>query len=252
MKISIITVVYNNVNNITTAIDSVLNQTYKDIDYIIIDGGSNDGTVEKIKPLINNNTRFISEPDKGIYYAINKGIALSEGEVIGILHSDDIFNDNEIIQKIADTFKVGDYDAVYGDLVYVSKYNTEKVIRYWKSSQFEVTNFKKGWMPAHPTLFMKKTVYDNFGIFNTEFKIASDYDFMLRTLGSGKLNCYYLPLVITKMRTGGASNKSIKNIWSKSYEDWSAIRKNKVGGIIVLLRKNTSKLKQFIFKHTYS
>ncbi len=248
MTISIITAVFNNVNEIGTAINSVLSQTCKDIEYIIIDGGSDDGTIDVIKSYGNKISHFISEPDNGIYYAINKGLSIANGEVIGLLHSDDMFSNPIIIEKIADIFKSGNYDAVYGDLEYVSKANILKVIRFWKSSPLDVTKFKKGWMPAHPSLFIKKKVYDEFGSFDTKFKISSDYDFILRTMASGKLKCYYLPMVVTRMRSGGASNKSFKNIWIKSYEDWQAIRKNNIGGLMVLLRKNISKLRQFFFK----
>ena len=246
MKFSIITAVYNNRNEISNAIDSVLLQTYKDIEYIVVDGGSTDGTQEVIATYGDRIAKFISEPDKGIYDALNKGLSLATGNVAGILHSDDLFASTSTIEKIARIFEQSGCDAVYGDLLYVSKMDTSKIIRNWKSKPFNVINFRHGWMPAHPTLFMKRKVYDEFGFFDLHYRIAADYDLMLRTLGTGKLACKYLPEVITRMRVGGASNKSLKNIWLKSYEDWQALRKNKMGGLYTLFMKNVSKLKQFM------
>jgi glycosyltransferase len=159
-----------------------------------------------------------------------------------------MFCNPEIIEKIAEIFEICNCDAVYGDLEYVSKTNIFKVIRFWKSAPFDFTKFKKGWMPAHPTLFIKKKVYDQSGRYDTNFKISADYDFILRTLPGGTLKCQYLPMVITRMRSGGTSNKNLKNILRKSYEDWLVLRKNNIGGMMVLIRKNTSKLGQFILK----
>lgn len=245
MTISIITVVYNNKANVSQCIESVISQTYPYIEHIVVDGGSKDGTKEIIQSY-EHISRWISEPDKGIYDALNKGFVMATGDVIGLLHSDDLFENEYVIEKIAHIFEQTCCDAVYGDLLYVSKEDTSKVIRYWKSNPFDVRKFKQGWMPAHPTLFMKKKVYDEFGLFDLQFRIASDYDLMLRTVGSGKLHCEYLPEVVTRMRVGGASNKSLKNIWKKSYEDLIALRKNKMGGFYTLFLKNASKIKQFI------
>jgi glycosyltransferase len=248
LKISIITAVYNNHAHIQQCIQSVLSQTYANIEHIIIDGYSNDGTTDVIRRYESKISRWISEPDKGIYDALNKGIKLATGDVIGFLHSDDMFANDTIIEKIANRFADKGCDATYGDLLYVSKTDPSKIIRYWKSCPFDAANFRKGWMPAHPTLFMTKKVYETFGSFNLQYHIASDYDLMLRTAGSGKLKCEYIAEVITHMRVGGASNKSLKNIWIKSYEDWQALRANKTGGITTLIRKNTSKLSQFFHR----
>jgi len=246
--ITIITAVYNNAAEIGCAIESVLSQSYQNIEYIIIDGGSTDGTQKVIQSYGNRITQFSSEPDKGIYDALNKGIQRATGDIIGFLHSDDIFDNENVVSKISEYFLNDNCDATYGDLVYVGKADSSMVIRYWRSCNFELKKFKHGWMPAHPTLFLKKEVYQKFGMFNIHFKIAADYDFILRTLGGGTLKCSYIPMIITRMRTGGASNKSLKNIWEKSYEDWQALRKNKSGGIYTLLSKNFSKLEQFIKK----
>ena len=247
-KVTIITAVYNNKDNIHQCIESVSSQTYPAIEYIVIDGGSTDGTKEILETNKNQISKWVSEQDKGIYDALNKGIAMATGDIIGFLHSDDLFENNSIIEMIAEAFDQANCDAVYGDLVYVSKTDTSKVVRYWKSNPFDVRRFRHGWMPPHPTLFMAREVYKKYGVFNLKYRIASDYDLMLRTVGSGELTCEYLPHIITKMRIGGASNKSLKNIWQKSYEDWQALKQNKKGGLYTLASKNLSKIGQFFRK----
>ena len=248
IKISIITAVYNNRDNIGPCIDSVLSQSYPNIEHIVVDGQSTDGTIDIIRSYENKIGKWASEKDTSIYDALNKGIAMSTGDVIGFLHSDDVFNNATMIEKIATLFSRTNSDAVYGDLVYVSKTNIANIVRYWKSNEFNVTKFRHGWMPPHPTLFLTKKVYDSYGLFNLKYRISSDYDLMLRTLGSGNLHCEYLPEIITRMRVGGASNKSLKNIWIKSYEDWQALKQNKIGGFYTLFLKNVSKLGQFLHK----
>ena len=246
MKVSVITSVYNNKETLQDAIDSVLNQTYKDIEYIIIDGASSDGTVNIVKSYGDKISKFISEPDKGIYDGLNKGVSLATGDIIAFLHSDDVYADETVIERVVKEF-VDNLDGVYGDLIYTPKNDTSKVIRYWKSKDFDVSLLKKGWMPAHPTLFLRREVYEKYGKFDLDFKIAADYDFMLRVLSAG-INVQYLPHVLYKMRVGGESNKSIKNIMLKSKEDLKALKKNNIGGIGSLLVKNLSKITQFIKK----
>ena len=248
IKISIITAVYNNQAHIGQCISSVLSQTYPNIEYIIVDGKSTDETLDVIKSYEKKISKWVSEPDKGIYDALNKGIALATGDVIGFLHSDDVFDNPSVIEIIADKFLQTGCDATYGDLVYVSKTDITKIVRYWKSCPFEVKKFRHGWMPPHPTLFMTKEVYNSYGTFDLCYRIASDYELMLRTVGSGQLKCEYIPQIITRMRMGGASNKSLKNIWLKSYEDWQALKRNNKGGLYTLLLKNISKLEQFFRK----
>lgn len=244
MKVSIITVVRNSKGTIKDAIESVLNQTYKNIEYIIVDGGSTDGTVEIIKEYGNKIDKFISESDNGIYDGLNKGINLASGDVVGLLHSDDLYNDNRTIEKVVDAFENEELDGVYGDLVYTYKKETGKILRYWKSKPYSFELLKKGWMPPHPTLFLKKQIYDKYGNFDLNFKIAADYDFMLRILGDD-VKVKYLPEVLYKMRVGGASNKSLKNIVQKSREDLRALKKNNIGGYYSLALKNISKISQF-------
>ena len=245
MKISIITVVYNNEKYIEDCLQSVQLQTYKSIEHIVIDGNSTDGTNEIIKRYKENIAIYKSEPDLGMYDALNKGYKLATGDIIGILHSDDVFENNSIIEKIANEFINFNIDGLYGNLIYVNPNRPDKIIRYWESKEFYPGIIRKGWMPPHPTLFLRKNFIDKIGTFDLRFKIAADYDFMLRVLLTPGVKLKYLPIVITKMRTGGKSNRSIKNIIRKSWDDYCILRKNKAGGLITLLLKNVSKIKQF-------
>jgi len=248
MKISIITATFNCEDTIKDCINSVISQQYDNIEHIIIDGASTDNTLDIVNSFSNKIAKVISEPDSGIYDALNKGIANATGDVIGLLHADDIFYNNNIIGEIVDVFTNNNTDSVYGDLQYVAKSDTSKVIRYWKSGEFNLGKLKKGWMPPHPTFFVKKEVYNKYGNFDTSFKIAADYDLILRFLGVNKISTIYLPKIITKMRVGGESNKSLKNILLKMKEDHKALKKNKIGGVFTILFKNISKIPQ-LFKH---
>jgi len=229
--------------------DSVLSQTYTNIEYIIIDGGSTDDTVNIIKSYQDRIAVFISEPDKGIYDGLNKGIKLATGDVIGFLHSDDLYENNTVIEQVAKAFMENEIDSVYGDLTYVNKSDPTKVIRYWKSGEFVLKKLRCGWMPPHPTFFVKRTIYQQHGKFDTSFKIAADYDLMLRFLSKYKISTYYIPNVLIKMRVGGESNKSLKNVIRKSMEDLQAMKNNNMsGGGFSLINKNLSKLQQFVCK----
>ncbi|MFV0375781.1 MAG: glycosyltransferase family 2 protein [Mangrovibacterium sp.] len=244
MKISIITATYNSYPAIIECINSIANQTVNP-EHLIIDGGSKDLTLSTIKTS-QSVSKWISEPDKGIYDALNKGIGLSSGEIIGLLHSDDLLASNHILEKITQVFEETGTNVLYGDLVYVDKEDTSKVIRYWKSQAFKPSLLKRGWMPAHPTVFAKREVYEKHGLFDLSFQIAADYDMMLRIFNDDDLNKVYLPEVITRMRVGGASNKSLKNIIRKSKEDYRAMKKNRLSfPTWSLICKNLSKLPQF-------
>ncbi len=245
MTISIITATFNAERTIETAIQSVLEQSYSSIEYIIIDGKSQDKTLDIVKKHNSQIYKVISEPDKGIYDALNKGIKYASGDIIGFLHADDLFYHKDTIKKIADTFTREKCDAVYGDLEYVNSQNPDKIIRYWKSCTYSPNLLKKGWMPAHPTLFIRKAIYNEIGLFKIDYKISADYEFILRFFSQNKYKASYLPLVITRMRVGGESNKSIKNIIRKSKEDLMALKKNHIGGISILIWKNVSKIPQF-------
>lgn len=247
MKISIITSVYNNRDTISDAIESVLSQSYPNIEYIVIDGASRDGTVDIIRAYEDRITTFVSEPDRGIYDGLNKGVERATGDVIAFLHSDDLYNDPEAVSRVAEAFSTTGADAVYGDLVYTPKSDTSKVLRYWKSRDFHPKLLKQGWMPAHPTFFVRRELYERFGSFDTSFRIAADYDFMLRVLSKG-IKTHYIPNVLYKMRVGGESNKSIKNILKKMREDYRALQNNDIGGISTIAIKNLSKIPQFFRK----
>jgi len=246
MKISVITAVYNAKDTIADAIESVLAQDYPDIEHIIVDGASTDGTVEILNDYKVRLAVLVSEPDNGIYDALNKGIKHATGDVVGFLHADDLFADGTILSKIAAAFSDGGCDATYGDLVYVRKLEPDKVIRYWQSGDYSVNRLKHGWMPPHPTFYARRYVYEQHGGFDTSFRIAADYDCMLRFLARAKVRCAYIPHVLVKMRLGGESNRSLRNILQKSTEDYQALRRNGVGGLSALAWKNLSKLPQFL------
>jgi len=246
VKISIITATYNNKKTIAQCIESVVNQTYSNIEHIIIDGQSTDNTLTIAKNYSEKISRIISEADQGMYYALNKGIKIASGDIIAFLHADDFYVNNEVIEDVISQFEKLNTDSVYGDLQYVKKNNTNLVIRNWKAGDFNFKKLKFGWMPPHPSFFVKKEIYNKYGLFNTDFKIAADYDLMIRFLGKHKISISYLPKVIVKMRWGGKSNKNIKNIISKMQEDYKSIKQNNIGGFRTLFFKNFGKIKQFI------
>lgn len=249
VKISVVTAVYNSKDTITQALDSSFNQDYSSVERIVVDGGSNDGTLsilEKSRPRLDT---IIIEPDEGIYDALNKGIRSSTGDVVGFLHADDLFAHKSVLSKIAAAFTNPEVDAVYGDLVYVSRSNTGKVIRYWRAGEYTKRKLLFGWMPPHPTLYVRNKIYERLGAFNTEFRIAADYESVLRFFGPGKLHAAYLPEVLVKMRVGGISNRTIANIVRKSLEDYRALRANDIGGIGTLALKNVIKVQQFFQRY---
>lgn len=248
MKISVVTAVFNRAGTIREAITSVQRQSYAHVEHVIQDGGSNDGTLEKISELSNESTRLTSERDDGIYDAINRGIKRASGDVIGLLHSDDFLAGAEVISKVAAKFADPQIDGVYGDLQYVSAGDTDRVIRHWTSGEYNPRLLAKGWMPPHPTLYLRREVFDRFGLYDTSFSIAADYDAMLRYLAQGGIKLAYIPEVMVKMRLGGESNRSLERILQKSREDYRAIRKNQVGGLGTLAAKNLSKIGQFFVK----
>ena len=246
LKISVITAVYNNRETISAALDSALGQSGVDIELVVIDGGSTDGTLEVLRSYTDRLHVLVSEPDRGIYDALNKGIQRASGEVVGFLHSDDLFADAGVLSRIAAAFADPEVGAVYGDLLYVRKDNPDEVVRYWRSGVFSERRLRWGWMPPHPTLYVRRHVYEQHGLFDTSFRIAADYDFILRTLGQNRVGVRYIPEVLVKMRVGGVSNRSLRNIVRKSSEDLRALRRNGVGGLGALLWKNLSKLPQFL------
>ena len=249
LRVSIITIVHNNRTTFEDCIRSVLSQNYKEIEYIVVDGGSNDGTIDIIQAYHERISQWISEPDQGIYDAMNKGIEMATGQVIGFLHSSDVYAHPRVIEEVARVFEKSNASSVYGDLQYVDKENLNRVIRNWKSSPYRHGKFRQGWMPPHPTFFVRKEIYEKYGYFNTDFRIAGDYELMLRFLERYRISAAYIPEVLVKMRWGGMSNGGIKNILIKSYEDYRAWGTNDLnGGVHTILFKNLSKIPQFLEK----
>lgn len=248
MKISVITAVYNRADTIGGAIKSIRSQSYSNFEHVIQDGGSSDGTLEVVQNEADDCAAIVSEKDAGIYDAINRGIQRATGDVIGLMHSDDFFADADVLSKVAEAFGESTIDGVYGDLQYVAANDPSRIVRHWRSGQYDPALLKRGWMPPHPTLYLRRNVFERFGLYDTSFSIAADYDAMLRYLVRGQISLAYIPEVLVKMRLGGESNRSLERILRKSREDLRAIRKNGVGGIGTLAAKNFSKLRQFIVK----
>ena len=222
MKISIITPCFNSESTIEDTIQSVLNQDYPFVEYIIIDGKSTDNTLEIIEKYKINISKVVSEKDNGIYDAMNKGIKLATGEIIGILNSDDFYVDSKVLSTVANTFSNSHCDATYSDLQYVSKNDTTKLIRNWISGDYKRSKFKWGWMPPHPTFFLKKELYLKNGVYNDELSLSADYELMLRMLCKFKLSPTYIPEVLVKMRIGGKGNSSVYQRVKANMEDRKA------------------------------
>ena len=245
MKLSIITVCYNSAATIRDAVDSVLAQEGIGLEYIVIDGGSTDGTLDVLRSYGERIARLVSEPDEGIYDAMNKGVSLATGDVVGILNSDDYYADSEVLSTVAAAFEDSDVDCVFGDLDYVDAEDTSRVVRAWRSKPYEPGAFHRGWHPAHPSFFVRRSVYERVGMFDTNLKIAADYEFMLRVLEREQLSSVYLPEVIVKMRMGGASNASVLNVAKANLQCWKAWRQNGLGwSPLPVLVKPLSKLEQ--------
>lgn len=247
MKVSIITVCFNSARTIQDTIRSILSQDHKDIEYIVVDGGSMDGTLDILKKYRDRIHKYISEPDDGIYHAMNKGIKLSTGNIVGFLNSGDIYASENVIGKIVESIQANNVDCCYGDLEYVSKDNPAKTVRKWKSRPYKDGLFEKGWHPPHPTFFVKKCVFGKYGGFDLNYAIGADYELMLRFLRKyGIISCY-IPDVLIKMRTGGKSNKNLWQIIKANIECYRAWKKNGIRmNPLIMLRKPFSKLVQYV------
>lgn len=221
MKISIVTAAFNSAATIKDTIESVLSQDYPNIEYIVADGGSKDGTVEILKSY-GDQIKWISEKDSGIYDAMNKGVKMATGDAIGVVGSDDFYPDNQAISKVVKAFKESNADSVYGDLHYVDAVNTNKIVRNWKSGTYDRQRFLNGWMPPHTAFFLKKSAYDTYGLYDTTYRSAGDYELMLRMLYKHHVSSFYIPEVLMKMRIGGDSNSSIKGRIKANREDLRA------------------------------
>ncbi|MEP1472102.1 MAG: glycosyltransferase family 2 protein [Halieaceae bacterium] len=245
MKITIVTAVLNRVETIAQSTNSVLSQSHTDVELLVQDGGSSDGTLDLLSDIGDSRLQLVSEPDYGIYDAINRGISRASGEVVGVMHSDDFFAHEKVLEHVAEIFKDESIDGVFGDLEYVSAKEPQNVIRRWRAGEYQVRKLWWGWMPPHPTLYLRREVFEKFGDYNEEYRIAADYEAILRWLLRANIKLAYLPEVMVKMRVGGESNRSIEHLIQKSREDYRSIRAHRVGGFITLFFKNVNKLMQF-------
>lgn len=228
MKVSIITATFNSSSTIADCLASVNNQTYPNIEHIIIDGSSTDNTVNIIKSIANRVKKIISEPDKGIYDAMNKGIALANGDIIGILNSDDLLASNDIIEKIVKTFEEEKCDAVFGNLDFVDSADTSRIVRRWEGTPYVNGSFKKGWHPSHPTFYVKREIYEKYGNFDISLNVSADFELMLRFIEKHQIRVFYLDGTIVKMRYGGESTGSIKKIIVGNRNIMKAFKKNDI------------------------
>ncbi|MBP1676319.1 MAG: glycosyl transferase family 2 [Bacteroidetes bacterium] len=252
MKISIVTVTYNSASTIRDTLESVLNQTYSNIEYIVVDGKSDDSTiniVQDYEPKFGNRIKWISEPDSGLYDAMNKGIGMATGDIIGIINSDDFYHQTDIISKIVKAFEDNpDAEATMADIRFVKPSNLDKTVRYYSSKKFKPGLFRYGFMPAHPSFFTYKHNFTRYGLYKTDYKIAADYELLIRFLYKMKIKCVYIPIDVMKMRTGGTSQFSLRNTYLLNKEIIRACKENGIyTNLIILYLKYIIKLREFIF-----
>jgi glycosyltransferase involved in cell wall biosynthesis len=235
MKISIVTPTYNSETVIKNCLESVASQSYKNFEHLVIDGASTDGTVQVLNEYSKSIFKIVSERDNGIYDAMNKGINLATGEIVGFLNSDDFYINNNILAKVADIF-IEDtlLDACYADLLYTDKLDTSRIVRYYKSKKFVPGAFAKGWCPPHPTFFLRRSVFERFGYFNLNYSIAADVELMMRLLEINNIRARYVPELWVKMRMGGVTNRNLKNIWNQNQEVLRALRSHRLPTNIIL------------------
>ena len=246
MKFSIITVVYNGESFISDCIRSVITQSYPKVEYIVIDGGSTDGTIERIKSFGAAIDKFISEKDLGIYDAMNKGLSMATGDIVGILNADDFFSDTHVLEQIAQAFSSTECEVIYGDLFYVNRRNTGQVVRKWIGQPFNDKLFSFGWMPAHPTFYARRELFGLYGNYDLSYGSAADYELMLRFLFRYKVKAAYLPHLMVRMRAGGISNRSLLNRFAAIFQDYRAMRANSIRfPVLTALLKPIRKVSQF-------
>ncbi|WP_432707979.1 glycosyltransferase family 2 protein [Pedobacter sp.] len=247
MKVSIVTVVLNCAEFIAGCIQSVLQQQEADIEYIVIDGGSSDGTIEIISQYLEGISIFISEKDEGYYSALNRGIQLATGDIVGVLNADDILADPYVISCIIGCFSYSACDAIYGNLVYTARHNINVVIRNWRSNSFLPSSIKYGWMPPHPTLYLRKEVFHSHGLYARNFGLSADYDMIIRLFSKKGIRSVFLDRLIVRMRSGGVSNRGVKQLWMAVIADYKVLVFNQVSQpFVALAGKKIRKLKQFI------
>jgi len=248
MKISIITSTFNSEKYINDCLNSVAMQTYEDIEHIIIDGMSSDRTLKIISKHSYKPAKVISEEDQGIYDALNKGIKNATGSIIGFLHSDDIFENEYVIEELVSAFEESNSDLVYGNILHVHQENTKKIFRTWNTLPFKKDLLQEGWMPPHNGLFVKRRIFLKHGVYNINFKIAADYEWILRVFSKDSVKATYIDKLILRQRIGGKSNGSLLKIVQVMIEDYKALRSNQNGlveSVKILTRKKLSKLDQF-------
>lgn len=234
-RISLITVVFNGAATVEETIRSVIAQTYGNVEYLVIDGGSTDSTLDVIRKYENNIDYWVSEKDAGIYDAMNKGIALASGEIVGLINADDFLAAPDVLARVAKVFEDPEIDACYGDLCYVRQADRSVIVRYWESSEFRAPAFEKGWCPPHPTFYVRRKIYERFGVFDLSYKIASDIELMMRFLEIYKVRAKYIPEVLVEMRMGGTTNRSLSNILKQNREILRALAQHKLRSSMVRL-----------------
>lgn len=246
MKVSVITVAYNSATTISDTLKSVAMQSYSDVEHIVIDGASQDGTIDMLKRFDSGRMLWISEPDKGIYDAMNKGLKMAQGDIIGFLNADDVFASENAVEELVNKFRTESVLAAYGDLIYVAGRKNEKIIRYWRSGSYSAEQLPRGWMPPHPTFYVSKELAKIVVGFDASLRIAADYDFMLRCLMKANDRVGYIPQVLVRMRLGGVSNRSVSSIYCKMREDLQVIRRYSLWSFLTLFLKNLRKLGQLL------
>lgn len=244
MKFSIITAVYNSKDTIERCLNSVVSQAGAEIEHIVVDGGSTDGTLDILNRYKDKIAVLVSGKDGGIYFALNKGLSLATGDVVGFLHADDYYPGHYVLAHLSAVFARTNVQAVYGDLSYVRC--DGELLRYWKAGEYSLESLRKGWMPPHPAFFARTDLYRRLGDFDTAYRIAADYDLMLRFLYDNRIRAEYLPELLVSMRAGGTSNRNIPNIVRKSIEDYKIMRAHGLPAVFALVYKNFSKLPQFL------
>jgi len=245
--ISVITVSYNSRETIADTIESVAAQTYPRVEHIVVDGASTDGTLEVLQRYRDTLSKVVSEPDAGIYSAMNKGFAMATGDVIGTLNSDDVYVDENVLAMVAEVFRDDAVDVCYGDIFYVDKGDLNRIVRHWKSEPYRPGLFEQGWMPPHPSFFIRRRVLGRVGPFEPKYRFAADFDFMLRALHVQTLGSVYLPRELVTMRVGGWTNNSVRNVIRGNFEAYRSCRKNGLGvSPFFIARKILRKLPQYV------
>jgi glycosyltransferase len=246
MKVSIITATFNSARHLQDCIDSVKSQDYPEIEHIVIDGLSTDNTVDIIKANAGDIAKWISEKDIGMYDAINKGMKIATGDIIGVLNSDDMLASSDVISSIVECFRKNSVDTIYGDLVYVDPNDTNRILRTWKGFSYKRFRFMLGWMPAHPTFYIRRSMIDHFGGYESHYFTAADFEFMARYLYRFRVSSHHLPKLIVKMRNGGASNESLSRRIRANRRDYFAMRRNNIPfPLLVSVLKPLRKVPQY-------